>query len=60
MLSKIFKGLLAFIGLLALFVLAYLAFMCATDFRPEAETNLDIQNNRAAILKKGMPMFQGI
>jgi len=56
MLPKIFKGLLAFIGLLVLFVLAYLAFMSATDFRPEAETNLDIQNNRAAILKKGMPI----
>jgi len=60
MLPKIFKGLLAFISLLVLFVLAYLAFMSATDFRPEAGTNLDIQNNRAEILKKGMPMFQGI
>lgn len=56
MLPKIFKGLLAFIGLLVLLVLAYLAFMSATDFRPDAETNLDIQNNRAAILKKGMPI----
>ncbi|HUU04456.1 MAG TPA: endonuclease/exonuclease/phosphatase family protein [Patescibacteria group bacterium] len=56
MLRRIGKGLWAFTVLLIFLVLAYLAFMTATDFRPEEETNLDIQNNRAEILKKGMPI----
>jgi endonuclease/exonuclease/phosphatase family metal-dependent hydrolase len=49
-------GLLWGIGLLALVVLLYLAFMTITDYRPAKAINLEIKNNRAATLKKGVPL----
>jgi endonuclease/exonuclease/phosphatase family metal-dependent hydrolase len=50
------SGLLWGIGLLALAVFLYLAFMTVTDFKPKEAINLDIKNNTAEILKKGVPL----
>jgi endonuclease/exonuclease/phosphatase family metal-dependent hydrolase len=44
------------IGLPALAVFLYLAFMTITDYRPAEAINLEIKNNRAATLKKGVPL----
>lgn len=49
-------GFLWGLGLLALVVLLYLAFMTVTDYRPEEAISLAIKNNSAAILKKGTPL----
>jgi endonuclease/exonuclease/phosphatase family metal-dependent hydrolase len=50
------SGLCWGIGLLALVVLLYLAFMTLTDYQPQEAINLDINNNTAAILQKDVPL----
>jgi endonuclease/exonuclease/phosphatase family metal-dependent hydrolase len=47
-------GLLWGIGMLALVVFMYLAFMTITDYRPKEAIDLDIENNKTDILKKGV------
>ena len=49
-------GLLWGLGLLALVVLLYLAFMTVTDYNPAQAINLEIKKNQAATLKKGVPL----
>jgi endonuclease/exonuclease/phosphatase family metal-dependent hydrolase len=56
MIRIISKGLLALVGLPVLVVFLYLAFMTATDFKPREAISLDIRNNQAQILKKGVPL----
>jgi endonuclease/exonuclease/phosphatase family metal-dependent hydrolase len=56
MVRKIVKRLLLLIGLPVLVVILYLGFMTVTDYRPQEASNLEIKNNRAEILKKGVPL----
>jgi endonuclease/exonuclease/phosphatase family metal-dependent hydrolase len=56
MARKILKGLRLLIGLPVLVVILYLGFMTVTDYRPQEAIRLEIKNNRAEILKKGMPL----
>jgi endonuclease/exonuclease/phosphatase family metal-dependent hydrolase len=53
---KVLKGLLLVSGLPVLIVLLYLAFMTATDYKPEEAIRLDIVNNKDEILQKGVPL----
>lgn len=56
MIRKILKGLLLLICLPVLVVFLYLVFMTLTDYKPKEVINLDIKNNTAEILKKGLPL----
>lgn len=53
---KMWIGLLLGIGLTVLLVFLYLAFMTVTDYRPVQAVNLEINNNQAAALEKGVPL----
>ena len=52
---KVLKIAVLSAALLLLAVALYLGYMTATDFRPEAVTDLEIENNTAVILEKGVP-----
>ena len=56
MVRKLLKGLQLLIGLPVLVVFLYLVFMTLTDYKPKEVINLDIKNNTAEILKKGLPL----
>jgi endonuclease/exonuclease/phosphatase family metal-dependent hydrolase len=53
---KLLLGLLWGIGLPVLIVVLYLTYMTLMDYRPAAAINLEIKNNRATTLKKGVPL----
>jgi len=50
------KWLLALIGVPALIVFLFLAFLIVSDYRPEAEIPLDIEHNQDLILRKNVPL----
>lgn len=53
---KLVVGLCWGIGLPIVIVVLYLAYMTATDYRPAAAINLEIKNNQALTLEKGVPL----
>ncbi len=56
MVRKFLRGLFLLLALPVAAFLFYLAFMTAADYRPAALIDLPIDNNRAARLKKNMPL----